>query len=272
MRGTRRWAASCTLASALCLPGQQVRSQSPPRVSTPEGLRLLHKMQAALGGADKIAAIRDYEETIRGETWNPDGSHLGYVRKRTRWIKQANVVRLDQTGARDTYVLYYDGNAGAGWEILPDVTGADPLRTTGKAIDLTGGELQFAKNYLSGFQINLWLADRIPGFIVTSPSPNVIRIEHDGAATALTLDPVTSLPLKTNGVSLANPDRPVRNELRYEAWTDVAGVRFPTKRANYLNGMKLGAITDASIHVNIGLQPQALALRPTNAMPEIPQD
>jgi len=240
------------------------------QTSTPEGLRLLHQMQTALGGATKIARIRDYEETIRGETWNPDGSHLGYVRKRTRWIKRPNMVRLDQIGARDTYVLYFDG--ANGWEILPDVTGADPLRTSGKAIPLAGGELAFARNYLSGFQIDLWLADRMPGFIVSSPGPNIIRIAHDGTATDFTLDPQTSLPIKTNGVSLADPDRPVPAEMRYEAWTQVAGVRFPTKRANYLNGMKLGEITDATIRVNTGLSPQVLAAQPANAMPDISRE
>jgi hypothetical protein len=47
--------------------------------------------------------------------------------------------------------------------------------------------------------------------------------------------------------------------MRYEAWTEVAGVRFPTKRANYHSGVKLGEITEAVIRVNIGLTPQQLA-------------
>jgi hypothetical protein len=266
MRGSPRLVAGLSIFSAVSLfSGQSATSQT----STPEGLRLLRQMQAALGGADRIAAIRDYEETIRGETWNPDGTHLGYVRKRTRWIRQPNVLRLDQIGARDTYVLYFDGSHG--WEILPDVGGRDPLRTSGVAIDLAGGELAFARNYLSGFQINLWLADRMPGFIVSSPAPNRIRIAHDGTATDFTLDPQTSLPIKTNGVSLANPDRPVPAEMRYEAWTEVAGVRLPTKRANYLNGLKLGAITEATIRVNVGLNPRTLAAKPADFAPVIPQ-
>ena len=31
-----------------------------PAASTPDGLALFHKMQAALGGADRIASIRDF--------------------------------------------------------------------------------------------------------------------------------------------------------------------------------------------------------------------
>src|SRR5256885_16661460 len=119
----RRWAALLSGSTALLLSAVAAPSQTSAQASTPEWLQLLHRMQAALGGADRIAAIRDYEEIIYGRTWNPDGSPLGEVRKRTRWIQQPNVLRLDQSGVRDTYVLYLDGTTGTGWEILPDVTG-----------------------------------------------------------------------------------------------------------------------------------------------------
>jgi hypothetical protein len=244
-------------------------ARTPASTSTPEGLRLLHHMQDALGGADRIAAIRDYEETVQARSWNPDGSPLGEVRKRTRWMRAPHAVRLDQIGPRDTYVLYYDGGAGSGWEILPDVNHPDPLRTTGESIALVGGELQFARNYLSGFPLNQWLADRVSGFTVTSPAPNVLRISHDGDARDFTLDSVTWLPKKSSGVSLANPDRPVPAELHYEAWTTVAGVRIPTRRINYLSGLKLGEITDAEIRVNVGLTSAQLAAVPSDFMPEV---
>jgi len=228
-------------------------------------------MQTALGGAEKIAAIHDYEETVRAETWNNDGTRLGEVRKRTRWMRSPNLLRLDQIGPRDTYVLCFDGSSDSGWEILPDLKNPDLFKTTGKLSELVGGELKFAKNYLSGFQFNMWLADRTPGYTVTSPAPNVLRIEHDGNATDFTLDAGTWLPVKTSGVSLADPDRRVSAEMRYEAWTEVAGVRFPTKRANYHNGAKLGAITEAAIHVNVGLTPQELTAKPSDFAPNIPR-
>ena len=194
---------------------------SQTRESTPEGLQLLHTLQDALGGAKRIDAIRDYEETIRAQAWDSRGTALGEVRKRTRWMKTPNIIRLDQRGPRGTYVLYFDGASGAGWEILPDLTGTDAYKTTGTAIELEGGELQFAKGYLSGFELNLWLADQLPGYRVTSTTPNVVRIEHGANATDVTLDPVTGLPLKSQGVSLADPNRPVPSEMRYEGWSEV---------------------------------------------------
>ena len=59
-------------------------------------LDLFHKMQRALGGADKIAAIRDFEETVQADVW--DNGHvapLGRTRKLTRWVRP-NILRLDQ--------------------------------------------------------------------------------------------------------------------------------------------------------------------------------
>ena len=268
MSHSRCWRSLLVAAAVGVCASGNARAQAALK-STPEGVRLLRKMQTALGGADRIAAIRDYEETVRAKTWNPDGSPLGDVRKRTRWMREPNVVRLDQIGPRDTYVLFYNGASRSGWEILPDLTNRDPSKTTGKAVPLAGGELKFATSYLSGFQFNQWLADRTKGFTVTSPAPNVLRIAHDGDANDLTLDPATWLPIKSAGVSLANPDRPVQAEMHYEAWTTVAGIRFPTKRANYHNRLKLGEITDAPIRVNVGFTLDQLAAKPADSYPDL---
>ncbi len=151
------------------------------------------------------------------------------------------------------------------------MSGSDPLRTTGKSIDLAGGELRFAQSYLSGFQFNQWLADRVPGFTVSSAAPNVLRIAHGDNADDFTLDPATWLPIKSSGVSLANPDRPVRREMHYEAWTTVSGIRFPTRRSNYLEGLKLGEITDSAIRINVGLSPEQLGRQPSDFMPDVPR-
>mgnify|MGYP001175620680 CR=1 FL=1 len=47
-------------------------------------------------------------------------------------------------------MFFFDGKSG--WEILPDKTVAN----------LPDGELKFAQNYLRGFDLNSWLADRDP--------------------------------------------------------------------------------------------------------------
>src|SRR4051812_40592606 len=77
------------------------------------------------------------------------------------------------------------------------------------------------------------------------------------------------LPITSAGVSLADPDRPVPAEMRYDAWREISGVRFPTHRINSLSGVKRGEVTMADIHVNIGLRPQDLAAKPADFAPDI---
>src|SRR5262249_7539354 len=230
-----------------------------------------HKMQDSLGGATRIAAVHDFEETIRAQAWDAAGGSLGEVRKRTRWMRTPNLLRLDQSGPRGTYVLYFDGGPRAGWGTLPDVTSLDRFKTPGGAVELAGGELEFASSYLSGFELNLWLADQVPGYTVTSRGPTVIRIVHEGRATDLTLDSATSLPLTSAHVSLADPDHPVPGEMRYDGWKEISGVRFPIRRVNYLSGMKRGEVVTESVQVNAGLRARDLAAKPADFAPDIPR-
>jgi hypothetical protein len=243
--------------------------QSAAQASDPAGLELLHEMQSALGGAKAILAVTDFEETIRADAWDANGTSLGEVRKRTRWIRNPGNLRLDQRGPRGTYVLYFDGGSGTGWEILPDTQGPDPFKTAGVVTELAGGELQFAKGYLSGFELTLWQADQIAGYRVTTPGPYVVRIEHGENATDLTLDPATKLPAKSASVSLADPNRPVPAEMRYDGWKEVSGVRFPIHRVNFHSGVKRGEVTTEDIRVNAGLRKEDLAAKPADFTPQI---
>jgi hypothetical protein len=206
-------------------------------------------MQEGLGGAGRLASIHDLEETIRAEARDARGASLGAVRNRTRWIQDPGMLRLDQMGPRGTCVLFLDGGTSTGWEILPDVQGADAYKTAGVAVELSGGELAFAKGDLSGFELNLWLADR-RGYGVTSPRPNVQGIEHDGSATDFTLDPDTRLPVKEAGISLADPDRPAPEETRYADWKEFSGIRFPAHKVKYIGGVNRGETRTETIRVN----------------------
>lgn len=235
------------LGAAVCVPAL-----------AQDGVALLHKMQQALGGADKIAAIRDYDETVSAQTFNAQGAPTGAtVHKRTRWIRP-NILRIDQVGPGDTYVLYFDGTGG--WEILPDKTYAV----------LAGSELQFAKNYLRGLDLNVWLADRDPQYAVTSPAPNVIDIAdgaNAGKKIEYTLDPATFLPVKNTAISISDTGQPIAQEIHLDQWTAVDGVRFPHHMINMHDGVKRAEGVIESIKMNSGLNPADLALKPANLAP-----
>jgi hypothetical protein len=223
-----------------------------------DGLQLFHRMQRALGGAEKIASVRDFEEIVRAQTWNQAGDAIGVVRKRARWISP-NYLRLDQVGPGDTYVLYFDGTGG--WEILPDKTVAN----------LEAGELQFAQKYLRDFRLHAWLSDRDTRFQITSPASNVIRIADGTDPThqlEIALDPVTSLPISETTVSLADPAHPLKSEVRIEEWQTVGGIRFPHRTVTYRNGtVRVAEITVEDTRLNKGIKPADLAVKPTDLKP-----
>ncbi|OLB25280.1 MAG: hypothetical protein DMG41_10170 [Acidobacteria bacterium] len=246
---------SSLIASALvaffCFPPLTVR------VRAQDGLQLFHKMQTALGGEEKMASIRDFEECVRAETWDNEGKAHGIVRKRVRLIRP-NYLRLDQVGPGDTYVLFFDGTSG--WEILPDKTVAD----------LTGGELQFAQDYLRGLNSE-WLADRDAQNVFASPAPNVITIttKNDTShKTEITFDPTTFLPVKRTLLSLADPNHPVSSQMMvFEQWESVHGLQFPHRRSNFHFGKKLAEITTEQIRLDTGIKLKDLAIKPTDLNP-----
>jgi hypothetical protein len=220
-------------------------------------LQLFHKMQSALGGADKIASIRDFEESVQAQAWHNDGRSMGEVHKRTRWLRP-NILRLDQVGAEDTYVLYFDGISG--WEITPD----KPLSK------LDPADLKFARNYVTGIILNLWLADRDRNHSITSSQPDVIVISTKGDSsqkTELTLDPATFLPTKETDISFADPAHPVARETRLEHWQAVDGVKFPYLLTKFQGGTKLAEINVEEIKLNSGLKAADLAVEPPDQKP-----
>ena len=233
----------------------------PSPSSGQDALQLFRKMQTALGGADKIASVRDFEESVLADAWYNDGRPLGKVRKRTRWIRP-NYLRLDQAGPTDTYVLYFDGTSG--WEILPDKTVAN----------LAGGELKFARNYLSGLNLNFWLADHDPSRVITSSGPNVVVISTTGDSsqrTEFTLDPLTFLPVKQTDISLSDPNHPVSSESRLEQWQAIDGVKFPRRITKFHGGTKVAEITTEQIRLNSDIKASDLAIKPPDLKPVMPQ-
>jgi len=226
-----------------------------------DALQQFRKMQNALGSADKISAIRDYEQIVHADAWDFGGNPMGVVRKRVRFVRPS-YLRIDQVGQRDTYVLYFDGTSG--WEILPD----------GTVADLKGDELRFARNYLYGLDLNVWLADRDPHYVIGSPGPNILTItakDNSFPGNEITVDPATFLPVKESGTAHPDPNHPVSDETIFGQWQVVAGVKFPGLITKLHNGKKLAEITVEQTKLNGGLKAANLAIKPSDKKPVMSQ-
>jgi hypothetical protein len=219
-------------------------------------------MQTALGGSDKISAVRDFEQCVRADAWTDEGKPYGEVYKRTRWIRP-DVLRLDQTGPGNSYVLYFNGLSG--WEILPDKG----------LVELVGEELAFAKGYLNGIDLKSWLADRDSANLFTASGTNVITISNkndDSQKTEITLDPVTFLPVKEASISLANASHPIAIRTRqFESWESFQGVKFPRRIINFHRERKVADIRVQQIKLDGGIKSEDLAIRPQELQPDMSQ-
>jgi hypothetical protein len=215
-----------------------------------DGIELLHRMQQALGGADKIGSVRDLDELVHAQTWREDGSVRGEVHKRTRWISPS-CLRLDQVGGdNNTYVLYFDGSSG--WEIVPDKSGV---------VVLAGDELKFAEQYLQNLKFKLWLADRDPQNLITSPMPNVVRIMNKKNlqnAMDITLDASSWLPTKQ---TVQN------NDTEFKEWKTVEGIRYPNVIVLLRDGQKRATITVDQVRLDTGLDQRELSAKPPDSKP-----
>jgi hypothetical protein len=224
-----------------------------PAIFAQDALQLFHQMQKALGGSEQIAAIRDFEERVHARTWNNESKPNGEERKRTRWIRP-NYLRLDQVGHdNNTYSLYFDG-------------------TDKSFLKLVGDELTFAQGYLSGIDFKIWLADRDPRYRISSPTPNVIRISDKNnlqTAQDLTLDPVSSLPVKQTDAPRKGSSGPGQTETHFEQWKTVQGIQFPHRISIIKSGTPIAEITVDQIKLDSGLKPDDLATKPTDLNPDL---
>jgi hypothetical protein len=233
--------------------------------TAPSAVELLVRMQDSLGGGDKLASVVDLEQRVSAELWNDRGWYLGRVVKRVRWIKP-DLLRVDQIGPGDTYVLFFDGTSG--WEILPGE------RSRG-AIPLVGDELRFAHKTLRDFQMKVWLADRDRQYVLTSPAAHIVRIADQASPgdpthqLELRLDPQSARPITMRTLTPITATRTVWGETRIHEWQTIAGVQFPRRFEAFLNGARLADLTLEDTRVNSGLSPTELAARPADLRPVI---
>ena len=225
-----------------------------------DGASLFHQMQRVLGGKAKIAAINRFEQCVRAEAWDETGKSHGVVYKRTRWTKPT-VLRLDQVGAGDTYVLFFNGVSG--WEILPDKG----------LVELTGDELAFAEGYAKGVDINLWLADEDINNLLASSKDHVISISSKGDPTHrtdITLNEKTLLPVSESSISLTDASHPVEMQKRqFEDWKTFDGVKFPRRIINFHHGRKVADIQLLELELNAAMNLSDLSRRPENLKPQM---
>jgi len=217
--------------------------------SLAEGKQMLLQAQAAAGGSEKLAAVKDY--TVLTEfVLDPSAAGIGgsKVVQTERWVAPSTF-RQDATVGLGRLSIYTDGKVGwlsnpQGWGGL---AGAQRTRTLG---DL------FRVYY------RLLLSDRLEGRTVNAIDDSTVQIgDTTGQLASLEFDAVTHLAKRLSWDAPQDSGASVYHEEVYDDFRDAGGIKVPFKITVNEGGRKFADVVVKEYKINTGLNPLELARR-----------
>ena len=207
---------------------------------------LLLKAQAAAGGAEKLAAVKDYRVTSSADVMagqSPMKSSFD-----TQWIAP-DLFRKEQTLPIGKVTAIFDGKYG--WLITPQGTMAMPGQV------LTQVRFEMFRSYFA-----LLLSDRDAGRTITLVDAAAIEIKGGGLTARVTMDPATGLLQKITYSSALFGGPPADIVEVYSDYRDVGGIKVPFATSTYQGAVKSMELKVQGWKVNGGLNPEEVTKRP----------
>lgn len=234
----------------LLIPEAQPEVVQSSEASLAEGKQILLKAQAAAGGAEKLAAVKDYtmlaEYQIDPAVPNIGGSKIVQTDK---WVAPSTF-RQDATLPAGRVTAYTDGKIG--WISTQQGWGA-----------LAGGPRSQVLGDLFRIYYRLLLSDRLEGRTVNATDESSVQItDTTGQVTSVEFDRLTHLPKRVSYDTLQAGGGPVYSEDVYEDFRDVGGIKVPFKITINQGGRRFSDVVVKDYKINTGLVPLELARRP----------
>jgi zinc protease len=221
--------------------------------SLARGKQMLIRAQQAMGGAEKLAAVKDatYTANIALE------AAAGGIK-----IKQVNMyvapgdLRQEQELPFGKVIAYTDGKTG--WMSTPQ--GEQPMPA--EVMKQAQGEI-FREPF------TLMLSDRDPSRVVNAIGENAVEVSiaNGGLSVRMEFDPSTGLPAREIYADIGSGGAPAETTEIYSDWREVVGntlpgLRLPFKAIQLENGMKMLEVTISEYKINSGLTVAELSKRP----------
>ncbi|MGI8745581.1 MAG: M16 family metallopeptidase [Bryobacteraceae bacterium] len=210
-----------------------------------KGKQLLVRMQQALGGASKLAEVKDidYQATV---TIQAGGAGMS-VKQHNSFLLPSSL-RQDIEAPFGKQSVYFDGKEG--WVASPQGTQNLPP----PVINQVKGEL-FRELF------GLALSDRDPNRGVNAIAGASLEIsDKQGDSVTIQLDP-TGLP-QSLSYSSSGQAGPMKVEETYSDWRDVNGLKAPFKITILQDGKKFADAAIQNYKINSGLTPGQLSKKP----------
>lgn len=198
---------------------------------------LLQNAQKAMGGADKLASVKDTTQTATIALAPPfEGTK---ILQTIRYIAPSEI-RQEQEGKLGKTVVYSDGTSGH----KTSKNGTTPLMADGIA---------GARGVLFRQPCSLMLSDRDSSRTVKPAGASAVEISSsDGQKVKVEFDPKTGLPLRLLYGVTSNGKPATRTET-WSDWRDVSGVRLPFRVVQADGEQKILELAVSAYKVNTGL-------------------
>jgi zinc protease len=223
-------------------PKKEAAAQADP-ASLEKGKALLQRVQQTLGGADKLAAVKDIQYQANVEMQTP-----GAVMK----VKQTNTFLAPSSLRQDLELpfgkqsVYSDGTTGwmagfQGMQALPPQAVKQARAEVFRQIALIA------------------MSDRDPDRTVNYTGAGVLEISSkSGESVRLEVDEKTGMPAKT---SYQEGGQGVISQI-FSDWRDVNGIRLPFAWTTMRDDKQFATVKIDNYKINSGLTPEALSKKP----------
>jgi zinc protease len=220
--------------------------------SLARGKQLLQRAQQAMGGAEKLAAVKD--RTYTGEVVLEPAAG-GLKIKLVNMYLAPDKIRQEQELPVGKIITYSDSNSG--WLAGPQ--GVQPMPAEIR---------KQAQGELFREPVVLLLSDRDSSRTVNAVGENTVEISGaNGLSVRVEFDPATGLPARQVYTEPGENGAPAETTEIVSDWREVAGntlpgLRLPFKAVQLENGMKMLEVTISEYKINSGLAAGELSKRP----------
>ena len=227
----------------LTIPEPKAVSAKADQQSLARGKQMLDKVVQAMGGANAIAAVKDF---VENSSMQLDAAAGGIKLSQTEQWLSPDYFRQEGSYPFGKVVVYSDGKSG--WMVTPQGT-----RTIGPT------EMRQVEGDLFRNWITLLQSGSNPARTVNAAGGNKVEIsDKEGHSLLLTIDPATGLPQQE---TFAEPGGATTDEV-FSEWQPAGAIRLPRKVSIQRGGKHFADAVITDFRVNTGLTPDQMSKKP----------
>jgi predicted Zn-dependent peptidase len=231
----------------LTIPEPKRQAARADALSLARGKQLLERAQQAVGGADKLGAVKDLWISSEIVLLGAGGGMR--VEQTSRWLAPSTI-RQDQQLPFGRMSSYSDGQTG--WLATPQ--GVQPMPAP---------VLRQARSALLRLLPSLLASDRFPDRQVNLVGEGLLEIQDgSGESVRLKIDAATGLPAALSYAATQAGGPPATAEETLEDWREVEGLKMPFKITIRRDGAPYAEVTVREIRLNTGVTSEELSRKP----------